>query len=429
MKKVHFSTLGCKTNQYETQAMREKFLRAGYAETEKAAEADLLVVNTCTVTGDGDRKSRFVIRRLHRDNPAAKIAVTGCYATFAGNELQTLPGVSHVIPNQEKDRIVQHIAAESVGKFCGSGDKSEDNRYSDLSISYFADRARAFLKIQDGCDHSCTYCKVVLVRGASRSRPLEEIAEEGRRLSQNGYREVVLTGIQLGAYGDEWSNGINLRAALERLTRIPGLERIRMSSIDPSDVDEDLMRFIQREPKICRHFHLPLQSGDNTILKLMRRAYRRERFLEIVRRLRELMPDFAITTDVMVGFPGEGEDEFGQTAEVIEAVLPLKVHIFPFSPREGTQAASFPGRPAAAAVQDRYKRLQSLSDRASLKFRERFLGRRVEVLVEGSEREGLQEGHTSEYLKVRFRPSGRPPGSLFSVRLESLDRDFFIGSF
>lgn len=428
MKKVHFSTLGCKTNQYETQAMREKFLRAGYSETGNPREADLVVVNTCTVTGEGDRKSRSLIRRIHRDNPSAKIAVTGCYATLAGPELKSLSGVDFIVPNQEKDRIVERVSAEAVGNFCGEGDESEENRYSDLAISYFADHARAFVKIQDGCDHSCTYCKVVIVRGPSRSRPLEEIVAEGTRLARNGYREIVLTGIQLGAFGEEWKNGVNLRLALERLSEIPEIERIRMSSIDPSDVTEDLIQWIHRQPKICRHFHLPLQSGDNGVLKLMKRAYRREHYWGVVRRLRDSMPDFSITTDVMIGFPGEGEAEFTQTVELLEAVLPLKVHIFPFSPREGTRAASFSGRPEPEVVQERLKRLQGISDRLAFSFQKRFFGRQVEVLVEANERDGLQEGHTSEYLKVRFPASRRRPGTLISVRLDSWTQGFFIGS-
>jgi threonylcarbamoyladenosine tRNA methylthiotransferase MtaB len=428
MKKVHFSTLGCKTNQYETQAMREKFLRAGYSETGNPKEADLVVVNTCTVTGEGDRKSRWLIRRLHRANPSAKIAVTGCYATLAGPELKSLSGVDFIVPNRDKDRIVERVNSEAVGNFCGQGDESEENRYSDLAISFFADRVRALVKIQDGCDHSCTYCKVVIVRGPSRSRPLEEIVAEGTRLSRNGYREIVLTGIQLGAYGDEWKNGVNLRVVLGRLSEIPGIERIRMSSIDPSDVTEELIQLLYRQPKICRHLHLPLQSGDNGVLKLMKRAYRREHYLAIVRRLRDLMPDFSITTDVMIGFPGEGEAEFSQTVELMEAVLPLKVHIFPFSPRAGTRAAAFSGQPGPEIVHERLTRLQAISDRLAFVFQERFLGRRVEVLVEGNQHDGFQEGHTSEYLKVRFPLDERRPGTRISVALHSQERGFFIGS-
>ncbi len=427
MKKVHFATLGCKTNQYETQAMREKFLKAGYEETAQAGEADLFVVNTCTVTGEGDRKSRSVIRRLHRENPTAKIAVTGCYATLNQAEIRELPGVDFIIPNQEKDRIVHHVNLDAAGKFCGEGDESEANRYTDLAISYFADRTRAFVKIQDGCDHACTYCKVVIVRGDSRSRPLEEIFLEAERLAEKGYREIVLTGIQLGAYGDEWKNGVSLVSVLKKLCAIEGLRRIRLSSIDPSDVTDEFIECMREESKICAHLHLPLQSGDDFILKQMKRAYRREQFLRIVAKLRNTMPDFSLTTDVMVAFPGEEEAHFANTVQVLEQTMPLKAHIFPFSAREGTRASEFDGRVPFEISRERVRRLQAISQNLAQKYQRRFMGRTAEVLVESPNEEGWLEGHTSNYLKVGFKGDPHWVGQLMPVRLLETGADHFLG--
>lgn len=427
MKKVHFATLGCKTNQYETQAMREKFLKAGYEETAHARDADLFVVNTCTVTGEGDRKSRSVIRRLHRDNPNAKIAVTGCYATLNQAEIRELPGVAFVIPNQEKDQIVSQVNLDAAGKFCGEGDESEENRYTDLSISYFADRTRAFVKIQDGCDHACTYCKVVIVRGDSRSRAVAEILEEADRLAANGYQEIVLTGIQLGAYGDEWKNGVNLTAILRKLCLIPGLSRIRLSSIDPSDVTDEFIECMREEPKICAHLHLPLQSGDDFILKRMKRAYRREQFLRVVEKLRKALPDFSLTTDVMVAFPGEEEEYFANTVDILERTLPLKAHIFPFSAREGTLAAEFEGRVAPDVSRQRVQHLQAVTKALAGKYQGRFIGQVAKVLVETPDEAGWLEGHTSNYLKVRFQGHPAWVGRIVPVSLCELGADYFSG--
>jgi len=427
LKKVHFATLGCKTNQYETQAMREKFLKAGYEEASRPEDADLFVVNTCTVTGEGDRKSRSVIRRLHRENPGAKIAVTGCYATLNQEEIQKLPGVSFVIANQEKEKIVERVNLDAAGKFCGEGDESESNRYSDLSISFFADRTRAFVKVQDGCDHACTYCKVVIVRGPSRSRAEADILEEASRLAEGGYQEIVLTGIQLGAYGDEWENGLNLTSVLKKLCAVKGLRRIRLSSIDPSDVTDEFIRCMSEEPKICAHLHLPLQSGDDTILKAMKRAYRRDQYLRIVEKLRKAMPDFSLTTDVMVAFPGETEEHFKNTVRVLEETLPLKAHIFPFSARKGTRAADFVGRLTPEVSRERVTALQAVSKDLAMRYKQRFAGRITEVLVENPNEKGELEGHTSNYLKVCFQGDVRWVGSLRKVRLLEAGPEHFRG--
>lgn len=407
--------------------MREKFLSAGYVETTEPREADLFVVNTCTVTGEGDRKSRAVIRRMHRENPGARIAVTGCYATLNADELHALPGVAFVIPNEDKPEIVRRVSVDELGKHCGDGGEDLQPVYSSLSISYFADHSRAFVKVQDGCDHHCTYCKVVLVRGPSRSRPLPEIMEEAERLAGKGYQEIVLTGIQLGAYGDEWTSGVNLTTVLEALVKISGLKRIRLSSVDPSDVTEELIRFMKEHPEICPHLHLPLQSGDDFILKRMKRAYRREHFLRIVLQLRDLIPAFSLTTDVMVGFPGEEEEHFQNTLKVLNQTVPLKVHVFPFSPREGTAAARFEPRVPATLARERVQRVTALAAESARIYQSPFVGTTQEVLFEtGSDADGI-EGHTGNYMKVAVPQGSVCAGQFCQVRLLELRDGYFWG--
>ncbi|HNV86157.1 MAG TPA: tRNA (N(6)-L-threonylcarbamoyladenosine(37)-C(2))-methylthiotransferase MtaB [Candidatus Omnitrophota bacterium] len=425
MKKVYFRTLGCKVNQYETQSMREQFLRAGFESTEDARRADLMVVNTCTVTQEADRKSRVLIRRLSRENSRASIAVTGCYATQNAEELERLPGVRFVIPNLGKEKIVESIGLKPEA-CCSNPDPFLGETVP--GISRFADRTRAFVKIQDGCDHACTYCKIVLARGASKSRPFFQIMSEVKRLVAAGYREIVLAGIQLGAYGNDLSDGNDLVRILGNLSRVPGLGRIRLSSIDPSDVTPELIASMKNGSKICPHFHLPLQSGDDGVLKKMRRAYRIARYREIVTALRDALPDFSLTTDVMVGFPGETEQAFENTIEILKAIRPLKVHIFPFSPRKGTPAASFPGRVSGKILESRIGRLQAICLNLAQDFQRQFIGRTMEILAEGeSSRPGWQIGHTANYLGVHFASDRSFSGEILRVKLKESRIGYMLG--
>jgi len=426
-KKIHFKTLGCKTNQYETQAMREKFHREGYEVTRDPAEADLFVINTCTVTAEADRKSRSIIRRLHRDNPDAQIAVTGCYATLNGEEIAGLPGVSLVVPNEEKDRIVEHVKLESFSKYCGEGDETENNRYGDFAISYFEDHSRGFVKIQDGCNHSCTYCKVVIVRGVSRSRPIEEVVDEANRLVEAGHKEIVLTGIQLGDYGAEWKNDLNLVEVLRRLNAIDGLFRIRMSSIDPSDISDELIEFMRDHVKVCPQLHMSLQSGDDGVLKLMKRAYRRDYYIERIQKLRAVVPEFALTTDVMVGFPGEDDAAHRKTLELLREVRPLKAHVFPFSPREGTAAQNMPGRATGTVLKSRLAELQALCKQEAERFQQSYIGKPLTVLVETQDASGYWEGHSSNFLKVKFQGGADLERELIEVVPTSVEDGYLLG--
>lgn len=428
MKSICLKTLGCKVNQYETQAMREKFLRAGFREAEENSGADLFLVNTCTVTGEAERKSRSLVRRLHRENPKAEILVTGCFATDRFPEARELPGVSLVVPNCEKDLIVEKIS----GGHCSASVPEEKSLlrsdYGCMEISRFSGRTRAFVKIQDGCNRACTYCKVTQVRGQSRSRPLGKVVSEAKRLAAQGYREIVLACIQLGAYGADLGGGADLARVLGELIPVPGLERIRLSSIDPSDISDQLIRLLAENPKLCPHLHVPLQSGDDRILGKMKRAYRAEQYKALVRRLRESVPDFSLTTDVMAGFPGENEEQFENTVSVLREIKPLKTHIFPFSPREGTAAYSFTDRVERPVMEARVKRLQAICAGIAEEFRSSFLGRTMEVLTEGDgPAAGMREGHTSNYLVVRFAVSPEFVGGRVPVELLELRKGFVLG--
>jgi threonylcarbamoyladenosine tRNA methylthiotransferase MtaB len=445
MKTFHIETFGCKTNQYDSQAIREQFLRAGFEEAVGEHGVDLYVVNTCTVTHEADRKCRAMIRRLHRENPGARIAVTGCGVELNFREFAETEGVSFVILNQDKARLVEKILSDwsSDPRLreeiypCGSEEPTVRKKgeteivYSELSISYFADRTRAFLKIQDGCDHSCTYCKVVLARGSSRSRLLENVIAEARRLTEAGYKEIVLTGIQLGAYGDDFGSTVSLVDVLEKLIEIEGLDRIRLSSIDPSDAQDRLISLLSDNEKICNHLHLPLQSGDDEILKRMKRAYRTKDYLRVVEKLYSEVPDFALTTDVMVGFPGESERHFSSTLELLKRIHPLKIHIFPFSSREGTRAAEFPDRVEERMIRKRVGELSALERELSDRFRRRFLGRDFEVLTEAKsvdQGDAFFEGRTRNYLKVLFPGRAEDVGKQIRVRLEHLVAESVLGS-
>lgn len=420
--------MGCRTNQYEIQGIREKFTQVGWAETKKDTDADLFVLNTCTVTAEADRKSKILIRAFHRKNPEAKIAVTGCYATASPNEVAELDGVAFVIPNDQKSKIVDQVILESAGRFCGEGDQSEAFTYEDLEISSFSGRARAFIKVQDGCDHKCSYCKVVQVRGSARSRKPELIQDEVVRLVANGYSEIVLTGIQLGSYGDDWQQDDALSSLLALLNPIEGLERIRLSSIDPSDITETLAQTVGKYTKICPHFHLPLQSGNDEILKRMKRAYRMNQFMKAVKILKDHRPETQITTDLMTGFPGETEAQFQDTIEVVRQFKPLRAHVFPFSPREGTVDADLPDQIERHIAQVRARQLEVVCDQMGSAIYLEHVNSIQDVLIESVDSLGNAEGHSPNFLRVRVRemdPGCR--GQIFRVQVKEALPDCLLG--
>ncbi|HWQ30604.1 MAG TPA: tRNA (N(6)-L-threonylcarbamoyladenosine(37)-C(2))-methylthiotransferase MtaB, partial [Negativicutes bacterium] len=311
MKKAAFYTLGCKVNQYETEAMIESFEAAGYEIVEYSDFADVYVINTCTVTNMGDRKSRQIIRRALDLNPEAFIAVVGCYSQIAPGEVLAIPGVRLVLGTDERSRIVElvHSTMEKNEKLSMVRDIMEVNEFEEMPIRNYKSRTRAFLKIQEGCDQYCTYCIIPYARGHIRSRRPESIIEEVRELAKNGFKEIVLTGIYVASYGKDLGN-TSLIEIIESVHEVDGIKRIRMSSVDPNGLTDELIERLRRLPKMCRHFHLSLQSGCDETLKRMNRKYSTEEYIRVAGKLREAFPDVALTTDLIVGFPGETEEEF-----------------------------------------------------------------------------------------------------------------------
>ena len=396
MPKVKFYTLGCKVNQYETQAVRESFLNKGFKES-KTDKADIYVVNTCTVTNTADRKSRERIYRCIRNNPKAKVVVTGCYAQKDSNKIAQISGVDLIIPNEHKDRIAD-IVSSNNDNFRLTGTQ----RFLNLGISDFAGHGRAFVKIQDGCNNHCSYCKIPYVRGESRSRELASIVKEVSRLINNGFQEIVLTGICLGAYGRDLKQNMDLVDVITAIEDLGASFRIRLSSIEVRDVTDRLIQKIASSGKLCRHLHIPFQSGDNEILKLMDRNYTTEFYKKKVDCIRKSLPDAAITTDIMVGFPQESELRFRNTVKFLEDVSPSRMHIFPFSPRENTGAYKL-GDPVNSKVKKkRLMLLQDLAKSSSYEYRKSFLNKELVVLVEQDKdkKTGLSNGYSDNYIKV-----------------------------
>lgn len=398
MKTIKFYTLGCKVNQYETQAIREYFLNKGFREINNGLTADVYLINTCTVTHKADAEALSLIRRFRRENPKSKIIVTGCLTKLDSKKISsTAPRIS-IIKN--KDRIMSKC------------------------VCNFKWHTRAFLKIQDGCNNRCAYCKVPLVRGKSKSRPLATVVKEAKLLVKNGFKEIVLTGICLGAYGKDFKKQIGLVTVIEALEKISGLLRIRLSSIEAGDVDNVLIEKMKHSKKLCHHLHIPVQSGDDDILRKMNRRYAREGYLLLIKKLKKEIPDIGITTDVLVGFPGESEENFQNTIDLIKEIMPLKVHAFPYSERAGTLAASNGEVLLKPAVlHSRMKRLNTISDDCAQLFRNNHLGKEVEVLIEARSKlnPNLWEGYTGNYLKAEALSKSDLKNTVLKVRYNPKD--------
>jgi threonylcarbamoyladenosine tRNA methylthiotransferase MtaB len=389
-------TLGCKVNQYETQFVREMLEGAGYAAAVGEEPADLCLVNTCTVTGEGDAKSRQLIRRLHSENPGAAIVVMGCYATRDPDAVRRLPGVTSVVT--DKDRLVEELQPFGV-MTVPSG------------ISRFDDHQRAFVKVQDGCLLNCSYCIIPSVRPTVRSRPVEEIAAEVERLVAAGYHEIVLTGIHLGHYGIDLCRGrpksewTRLWHLLERLDRLASDFRIRLSSLEAAEARGDLIRVLAERPRVCPHLHLCLQSGSDRVLERMKRRYRSAGFLERCRRIRNALDNPAFTTDVIVGFPGETDADFAATCRVARDVGFAKVHVFSYSAREGTPAATWRDSVPPRVIRERRRHMEQVAAETAHTYARTLLGRSLDVLVESADpaRPGFVRGTACRSVTVAFR--------------------------
>ncbi len=420
MKTVKFFTLGCKVNQYDTQSIRERFVNAGFKEIDNGRKADTYVINTCTVTSIADRKSRYFIHYAYRQNPKARIIVTGCYTALDSDEIAKIPGVTHIIKNQDKDRILELL-----------NEHNELSEQNEIGISNFSGHTRVFLKIQDGCNNFCSYCKVQRVRGASRSKPMNEIIQEANRLVRNGFKEIVLCGICLGSYGKDLQSQKNLVEVIEALEKIEGLLRIRLSSIEAGDISDELIQKMAQSKKLCQHLHIPIQSGDNEILKKMNRNYCREDYLNLIKKIKNSIPEIAITTDVLVGFPGEREDNFQNTVNLIGEIVPLRAHIFPYSKRLGTPAAILKDKINPLVIKERILQLASMSKKCALAYRKRFLNKDRDVLIEERSKEDKKywEGYTDNYIKVRVKSDKNLKNQPIRVRLKKINKDFMMADF
>ncbi len=417
-KKFKVVTLGCRTNQYESQAYADQLFSLGYAQAEEGEEAELCIVNTCTVTQSADSASRHQIRQLSRLNPHAKIVVTGCLAERAPEELIQLPGVDRVISNQSKEQLVNFLFPE------------ED--VPEFAICQFEAHTRAFVKVQDGCNSFCTYCIIPYVRGRSRSRRVDTILEEVRGLIRNGYQEIVLTGINIGDFDGAPEQGekpVRLSDLVRSVDALQGLKRLRLSSIDPDEVDEDLADAILNGKTTCPSMHIVLQSGSNVVLKRMNRKYTREIFLETVERLRTSCPDFTFTTDVIVGFPGESDADFKDTLEVMERVRFAKVHMFPYSARKRTRAALYPNQVPQELIQERKQHVLRVAEQSAFALRQTYVGKKRSVLLEddASLAEGVIYGHTDNFLRVCLPCQNLKPNTLVEVELIANQADALVG--
>ncbi len=401
MKTVASYALGCKVNQYESEAIGELFVASGYDLVNIEEKADVYIINTCTVTNFGDKKSRQLIRKVKRQNPESVVAVVGCYAQTAPKEIADVEGVNLIIGTKDRHKIVALVEAyrpEDGVKNYVTG-IMEEREFESLSIQTLVNRTRAYLKIQDGCSQFCSYCIIPYARGPIRSRKPEDVLNEVKTLAENGFQEVVLTGIHVASYGKELKD-ITLLDIIKEVHKIEGIKRIRLSSIEPNVVTEEFAAEISRLPKVCDHFHLSLQSGCDRTLKAMNRKYTTEKYRQAAALLRSYMPHVALTTDIIVGFPGETEEDFQECYDFAKEMKFSKIHVFPYSPKKGTPAAKMAGQIPNRVKGERSKKLIALSDGMAEEFMAAYIGETLPVLFEQGIGENLYEGHTTNYIKV-----------------------------
>ena len=412
MKKAAFHTLGCKVNTYESDAMEQQLKNHGYEIVPFEETADVYIINTCSVTNMADRKSRQMLRRARKRNPRALVVAAGCYVQAASPEALAEAGVDLAVGNEKKGRL-----AEILEEYFAQEDMEETvteigkpHPYEKMELETVTSHNRAFIKVQDGCNQFCSYCIIPNTRGRVRSRRPEEAAREIARLAGQGIREFVLTGIHLSSYGAEWKEeGVNLLELIRRIHEVPGAERIRLGSLEPRIITDEFIEGLKSLPKVCRHFHLSLQSGCDATLKRMNRRYDSGEYYEKCRKIREAFPEAAITTDVIVGFPGETEEEFAETRAFLEKVGFYEMHIFKFSARKGTRAEKMDGQVPEQVKTARSNLLLALEREQSERFRRQFLGKNVSVLLETEEEiEGKRclAGHTKEYVKTAVPAEG-----------------------
>ena len=456
MKTVAFITLGCKVNQYETNAMTQQFIEKGYEVVEHTQKADIYIVNTCTVTNMSDRKSRQMLRRVKELNKEAIVVACGCYAQVAKEELEKIEEINLVLGNNEKKDIVEHV--EKYIKNQISKKSEEDKRHIEIKNTKvqqitkiqkkvetqiedvmnqkefvefgditFTEKTRAVIKIQDGCDRFCSYCIIPYARGRVRSRKPEHILSEIRKIAKKSIKEVVITGIHIASYGKDFKQEYRLIDLLEEMNEIEGIERIRLGSIEPLLITEEFVSRLEKLSKICHQFHLSLQSGCDETLNRMNRRYTTEQFKEITKLLRKTFEDAILTTDIIVGFPGESEEEFEKTYEFLKEIKFYKMHVFKYSPRKGTKAAVMPNQIDGNKKEERSKKLIELSNENEKAYNEQYVGKEVEVLFE-EEKNGMWQGHTKNYILAHYKTEENLENKMIKLQCVEAEQEYLIVS-
>ena len=428
MRKVAFYTLGCKTNQYETNGMIQLFKNFGYEIVDFEEYADVYIVNTCTVTSISDKKSRMFLRKAKKTNPQSIVVACGCYVQVAKEELEKIPEIDLCIGTNEKANIVQIVERffEYKNKDVEISDVFQNKEYCEFGSVTYTEKTRAVVKIQDGCDRFCTYCLIPFARGRVRSRKPENILEEVSNIAKNGYKEIVLTGIHIASYGKDFENNYKLIDLLEELQKIEGIERIRLGSIEPLLMSEDFCERLNKLSKICHHFHLSLQSGCDITLQRMNRRYTTEDFKNIVKRLRNIYDDCILTTDIIVGFPGETDEEFNITYNFLKDIKFYKMHIFKYSPRKGTKAANMENQISSEIKEKRSNLLLELSNNNEKEYQKNLLEKEVEVLFEENVN-GFYKGHTANYIMVNAKTAENIIDSIRKVKIKDLENNELYG--
>lgn len=432
MAKIAFYTLGCKVNQADTASMENLFLRSGHQLVSFDGEADVYIINTCVVTNTGQRKSRQTIHRAIRKNPNALIVVTGCYPQTAAEEVKAIAGVDMIIGNQDRAQIVQLVEERLAHRQTDTLDAvhklTASTAFEEMAAGDITDKTRAFLKIQEGCNQFCTYCIIPYARGPLRSRSLESICTETQRLIIAGFKEIVLIGIHLGCYGKENPDGPTLYDAVKTVLDVPGVQRLRLGSLESVEVEPRLLTLMQEDARFCRHLHLPLQSGCDKTLQAMHRPYTTAKFKTLLADIKTRVPDIAITTDVIAGFPGETEADFETTCKFAESCGFSKMHIFPFSARKGTPAEKFAGAVTEAVKKERADILGRIDETMHKTFLQAMVGQKTEVLFEQPAGEDYFEGLTGNYQRVFVKSGGRNlGGEILPVKITAFDGEKLLG--
>lgn len=424
MKKVASHALGCKVNQYESEAIAELFAEKGYETVGIDDWADIYIINTCTVTNFGDKKSRQLIRKVKRQNPEAIVAAIGCYAQTAPDDIKKIDGVNLIIGTKGRSDIVELVESYSpdMGVLCTVGEIAKERVFERLSINKLTDRTRAYLKIQDGCSQFCSYCIIPYARGPIRSRDPEDIADEVKTLAANGFKEIILTGIHVASYGKDLK-GTSLLDVIKQVQRTEGIERIRFSSVEPNLMTREFVSGLAAMDKVCGHFHLSLQSGCDRTLKRMNRKYTSQEYENAVNLVREYFPDAALTTDIIAGFPGETEEDFEESISFAKKIGFLKIHAFPYSPKRGTPAAVMENQIQNSVKNERTARLIELSDTMGSEFIGKFYGKIMPVLFEREVCENFYEGYTSNYIRVIAESERDIQNKILNVKILSHENE------